>query len=101
MIVGLALYLWLIWEIWLLGRGVIPHDEAHGFLDHQFHRLWPIFLSVYWINAALVVMNYQFVNGLLFTIAGMLAAQRRRAQRELAAPKQVEAVIPELFAGTV
>jgi hypothetical protein len=23
-------------------------------------------------------MNYQFVNGLLFTMAGMLAAQRRR-----------------------
>jgi hypothetical protein len=24
-------------------------------------------------------MNYQFVNGLLFTLAGMLAAQNRRA----------------------
>jgi hypothetical protein len=27
-------------------------------------------------------MNYQFVNGLLFTMAGMLAAQRRRAARD-------------------
>jgi len=27
-----------------------------------------------------VVMSYQFVNGLLFTMAGMLAAQRRRAE---------------------
>jgi hypothetical protein len=26
------------------------------------------------------VMSYQFVNGLLFTMAGMLAAQRRRAE---------------------
>jgi hypothetical protein len=31
------------------------------------------------VNAATVVMSYQFVNSLLFTIAGMLAAQRRRA----------------------
>jgi hypothetical protein len=31
-------------------------------------------------------MNYQFVNGLLFTMAGMLAAQRRRAARDIAAP---------------
>jgi hypothetical protein len=25
-------------------------------------------------------MNYQFVNSLLFTVAGMLAGQKRRAQ---------------------
>jgi hypothetical protein len=30
-----------------------------------------------------VVMNYQFVNGLLFSMAGMLAAQQRRAANEL------------------
>jgi hypothetical protein len=40
-------------------------------------------LGVYWVNAALVVMNYQFVNGLLFTMAGMLAAQQRRAANDL------------------
>jgi hypothetical protein len=28
-------------------------------------------------------MNYQFVNGLLFTMAGMLAAQQWRAAKEL------------------
>ncbi len=75
---GLALYAWLMWEIWGLGRGAIPRDERHGFLDRQFHTLWPLLLAVYGVNAALVVMNYQFVNGLLFTMAGMLAAQRRR-----------------------
>jgi hypothetical protein len=32
------------------------------------------------VNAAMVVMSYQFVNGLLFTMAGMLAAQQRRAE---------------------
>jgi O-antigen ligase len=78
-IVGLLLYLWLMRELWRLGRAAIPPGERGGFLDRQFHNLWPILLGVYWINAALVVMNYQFVNGLLFTLAGMLAAQRRRA----------------------
>ena len=78
--VGLALYVWLMWEIWRLGRGAIPVGENDGFLDRQFHRMWPIFLGVYWVNAAMVVMSYQFVNGLLFTMAGMLAAQRRRAE---------------------
>jgi len=77
---GLALYLWLMWEMWRLGRGAIPEGEKDGFLDSQFHRIWPILLAVYWVNAAMVVMSYQFVNGLLFTMAGMLAAQRRRAE---------------------
>jgi O-antigen ligase len=78
-IAGLALYGWLMWEILRLGRGSIPRGESNVFLDRSFHSLWPLLLAVYWINAALVVMNYQFVNGLLFTMAGMLAAQRRQA----------------------
>jgi hypothetical protein len=28
------------------------------------------------VNASVVVMNYQFVNGLLFSMGGMLAAQQ-------------------------
>jgi O-antigen ligase len=84
-LIGLALYAWLMWEIWRLGRGAIPRAERHGFLDRQFHSLWPLLLAVYWVNAALVVMNYQFVNGLLFTMAGMLAAQRHRAAGKFAA----------------
>jgi putative inorganic carbon (hco3(-)) transporter len=80
-VAGLALYLWLMWEMWRLGRGAIPEGEKDGFLDPQFHRLWPILMAVYCVNAALVVMSYQFVNALLFTMAGMLAAQRRRAER--------------------
>jgi O-antigen ligase len=80
-VVGFALYLWLMWEMWRLGRGAIPATEKSGFLDTRFHRLWQILLAVYWVNAALVAMSYQFVNALLFTMAGMLAAQRRRAER--------------------
>jgi putative inorganic carbon (hco3(-)) transporter len=79
-IAGLALYAWLMWELWRLGRGAVPKAERCGFLDAGFHRLWPILLAIYWINAAMVVMSYQFVNGLLFTMAGMLAAQRRRTE---------------------
>jgi putative inorganic carbon (hco3(-)) transporter len=79
-VVGLALYLWLMWELWRLGRGAMPAGEEDSFLDSQFHRMWPILLAVYWVNAAMVVMSYQFVNALLFTMAGMLAAQQRRAE---------------------
>jgi len=88
-IAGPALYVWLMWELIRLGRGRIPRGERNGLLNRQFHTIWPVLLGVYWVNAALVVMNYQFVNGLLFTLAGMLAAQNRRAARELAAPAPV------------
>ena len=83
-ILGLALYFWLMWELWRVGRGKIPPDEQHGLLDANFHRLWMIVLAVYWLNAAAVVMSYQFVNGLLFSLAGMLAAQNRRAEVSVA-----------------
>ncbi len=79
-VAGFGLYLWLMWELWKLRRGRIPQSEKRGFLNAGFHRWWPILLLVYWINAAVVVMSYQFVNGLLYTIAGMLAAQRRRGE---------------------
>jgi len=39
---------------------------------------------VFILNASFVVMNYQFVSGLLFTLAGILAAQNRRAEIEYA-----------------
>ncbi len=78
-LLGLALYAWLMWEMLRLGQGSIPLAESHRLLNSQFHALWPVLLGVYWVNASVVVMNYQFVNGLLFTMAGMLAAQRHRA----------------------
>jgi O-antigen ligase len=82
-IVGLTLYGWLMWEVFKLSRGAVPQAERNGLLNQQFHALWPVLLGIYLVNASLVVMNYQFVNGLLFTMAGMLAAQRRRAAKEL------------------
>ena len=77
-IVGLALYAWLMWELFRLGRSPVLGTHRDGFLNQQFHSMWPVLLGVYCVNATVVVMNYQFVNGLLFTMAGMLAGQRRR-----------------------
>jgi O-antigen ligase len=79
-VIGFALYVWLMVEFWKFRRAPVPSNEKAGFLNQNFHRFWPIILAVYWLNAAIVVMSYQFVNALIFTIAGMLAAQRRRAQ---------------------
>ena len=85
-IIGLALYLWLIIGLFRLGHAqLMPENPATvyfpdtDFTDDGFRKIWPILLGVYLMNASFVVMNYQFVNGLLFTVAGMLAAQNRRA----------------------
>jgi len=72
-----------MWELLRLGRGSVPRDECNGLLNRQFHAMWPVLLGVYWVNASVVVMNYQFVNGLLFVLAGMLAAQQRRGSTNL------------------
>jgi O-antigen ligase len=77
-LVGLALYGWLMWEMLKLGQAPASRAERDGFLNQQFHALWPVLLGVYWVNAAVVGMNYQFVNGFLFSLAGMLAAQQYR-----------------------
>jgi len=77
---GLALYVWLVVDLFRVGRkpaGAV-FSKGNTFLDKQFRTLWPLFLAVYLINGAVVVMNYQFVNGLLFTLAGLLAGQNRR-----------------------
>lgn len=81
-LLGLMLYLWMVVALFRLGRKPLASAlPAHGsFLDAPFRSLWPVLLGVYLLNASFVVMNYQFVNGLLFTIAGMLAAQNRRAE---------------------
>ncbi len=77
-IAGLGLYLWLFADLFRLGRRPHPaRENASHFLDPPFRTLWPAFVSVYALNACFVVMNYQFVNALLFTIAGILAMQNR------------------------
>ena len=80
-VVGLAFYTWVVVDLFRVGRNRpgVP-SPAGNFPDAQFRSLWPLIVVVYLVNACFVVMNYQFVNGLLFTLAGILAAQNRRDQ---------------------
>jgi O-antigen ligase len=79
-LVGLVLYLWIVVDLFKLGRSQNrPGFLADGsFLDQEFRALWPLLLGVYLLNGTFVVLNYQFVNGFIFAVAGLLAAQNRR-----------------------
>ena len=77
-LLGLSLYLWIVVDLFRVARKPAASAPHRGtFLDREFRSLWPVLLLVYLVNACFVVMNYQFVNGLLFTLAGILAAQNR------------------------
>jgi len=78
-VLGLGLYLWVLIDLFRVGRKIKVGSfvETH-FVDQKFRSLWPVLAGVYLLNASFVVMNYQFVNGFLFTLAGILAAQNRR-----------------------
>lgn len=84
-LLGLGLYLWMMADLFRLGRKHLPRAVLRGtpFVDRQFRHIWPVLVMVYLVNASFVVMNYQFVNGLLFTLAGILAGQNHRAELEL------------------
>jgi O-antigen ligase len=79
-LIGLLLYLWIMFDLFRLSRSRIrlAISADSSFLDQEFRALWPLLLGVYVLNGSLVVMNYQFVNGFLFAIAGLLSAQNRR-----------------------
>jgi putative inorganic carbon (HCO3(-)) transporter len=79
-LLGLGLYAWLIICLFRLGSLQSgARNENPGFLDIRFRTLWPVIVGVYVINASVVVMNYQFVNAFVFTIAGILSAQNTEA----------------------
>jgi putative inorganic carbon (hco3(-)) transporter len=78
---GLALYVWVIVDLFRIGRRSPSRLSANNlFLDRGFRSLWPLIVLVYLVNASFVVMNYQFVNGFLFTLAGMINTQNRRLE---------------------
>jgi O-antigen ligase len=68
---GLALYSILFFNLFRLSWRH-PVDESAPVAS--LRRVWPIILSVYLFNAFFVDMAYQFVIGLLFTVAGILCA---------------------------
>jgi O-antigen ligase len=75
-LLGLGLYVWLVISLFRLGKtGAVSNEMDRPFSNPHFHKLWPLLLGAYLLNASAVVMNYQFVNAVLFTIAGILAAQ--------------------------
>jgi len=76
-LIGLALYAWLIFDLFRVGSRRFMHPVENSFLGDSFRRVWPVILAVYLVNANFVVMNYQFVNALLFSLAGLLAAHNR------------------------
>jgi O-antigen ligase len=76
-LLGFALYVWILMELFRLRRKKVE-DESD--IIGSIRSLWPLLLGVYLVNALFVVMNYQFVNGLLFTFAGILAANPSAAR---------------------
>jgi len=70
---GLLLYCFLLVGLFRLARAGCG-DGAKGRAVSNLRKVWPILLGVFLINACFVDMVYQFVNGLLFTVAGMLCA---------------------------
>ncbi|HZQ68279.1 MAG TPA: O-antigen ligase family protein [Terriglobales bacterium] len=81
-LLGLFLYAWMAIDLFSLARTRLRLPWA-GFPDLSFRAIWPLMLVVYFVNASFVGMNYQFVNVLLFTVAGLLAAQNRVEQGAL------------------
>jgi O-antigen ligase len=68
---GLVLYGILFFNLFRLSWRRPPGESG---AVACLRKVWPILLSVYLFNAFFVDMAYQFVIGLVFTIAGMLCA---------------------------
>lgn len=68
---GLALYAILFVNLLRLCRVNLAHEPAP---IASLRKVWSILLGVYLFNACFVDMVYQFVIGLLFTVAGLLCA---------------------------
>jgi len=73
---GLALYAILFFNLFRLSRRAQPNECL---TVARLRKVWPLLLWVYLFNAFFVDMAYQFVNGLLFTVAGMLCASEEMA----------------------
>lgn len=72
--IGLGLYAWMMISFFRLARRPAAMNET----EIGFRKIWPFILVVYLLNASAVVMNYQFVNGFVFSLAGILSAQNCR-----------------------
>ncbi len=73
---GLALYGILFFNLFRLSWRSPPGESGPV---AALRKVWPILLCVYLFNAFFVDMAYQFVIGLVFTVAGMLCAPKESA----------------------
>ena len=73
---GLLLYSILFLNLFRLSHRGVPGEPAS---IAALRRVWRVLLGVYLLNAFFVDMAYQFVIGLLFTVAGMLCAAEEAA----------------------
>lgn len=89
-LLGLGLYAWLMVRLFRLAcsHSTSSCEPSGVFTSAGFRRQWSIILGVYFVNGFFVVMNYQFVNGLLYTLAGMLAASQPLAPLPAQEPSQ-------------
>ena len=73
---GLALYGILFFNLFRLAWRNPPGEPGPiaSLRLASLRKVWPILLGVYLFNAFFVDMAYQFVIGLVFTVAGMLSA---------------------------
>ncbi len=73
---GLAIYALLFFNLFSLARRGVPGESGPV---ASLRKVWPILLMVYLFNAFFVDMEYQFVIGLVFTVAGMLCSSEAEA----------------------
>jgi putative inorganic carbon (hco3(-)) transporter len=73
---GLAIYALLFFNLFRLARRGVPGESGP---IASLRKVWPILLMVYLFNAFFVDMEYQFVIGLMFTVAGMLCSSEAEA----------------------
>lgn len=80
---GLLMYICIFIAFFRLGRRRKLSAAARGSpFGPDFGVMWRVMLCVYLLNASVVVMNYQFLNGYMFTIAGILAARQGQEKAE-------------------
>jgi len=83
-IIGFVFFGLIIFYLLRLGRNLPPPGEKpdSGGLDSEVLPYWRLMVVIYLLNGMFVSMSYQFINALLFTVAGMI----HRAETQAAAP---------------
>jgi O-antigen ligase len=74
---GLIVYAVLFINLFRLSWRSLPGESD---TVASLRKVWPILLGVYLFNAFFVDMAYQFVIGLVFTVAGMLCSRQECAE---------------------